>query len=78
MRAGGVGATGKGIVHGLVYRIEQGDCGRSLTRYSSWQPAPWSHPSDYQLAEGKSNEPTLASGHFLPLSEHPRIARNGL
>ncbi|MGY2293786.1 type VI secretion system tip protein TssI/VgrG, partial [Pseudomonas sp. SDO528_S397] len=28
------GATGKGVVHGLVYRIEQGDSGKTLTRYS--------------------------------------------
>ncbi|MBX8543001.1 type VI secretion system tip protein VgrG, partial [Pseudomonas cichorii] len=28
------GATGKGLIHGLVYRIEQGDSGRKLTRYS--------------------------------------------
>ena len=28
------GATGAGIIHGLVYRIEQGDSGKTLTRYS--------------------------------------------
>ncbi|PHN20919.1 type VI secretion system tip protein VgrG [Pseudomonas sp. ICMP 460] len=28
------GATGEGIIHGLVYRIEQGDSGKTLTRYS--------------------------------------------
>ncbi|SDZ68651.1 contractile injection system protein, VgrG/Pvc8 family, partial [Pseudomonas sp. NFIX28] len=28
------GATGKGLIHGLVYRIAQGDSGRKLTRYS--------------------------------------------
>lgn len=28
------GAAGTGIIHGLVYRIEQGDSGKQLTRYS--------------------------------------------
>ncbi|MCU0117936.1 contractile injection system protein, VgrG/Pvc8 family, partial [Pseudomonas sp. B2M1-30] len=28
------GATGEGKIHGLVYRIEQGDSGKTLTRYS--------------------------------------------
>uniref|UniRef100_UPI002405C5A7 contractile injection system protein, VgrG/Pvc8 family n=1 Tax=Pseudomonas viridiflava TaxID=33069 RepID=UPI002405C5A7 len=28
------GATGKGVIHGLAYRIEQGDSGERLTRYS--------------------------------------------
>ncbi|NUU39230.1 type VI secretion system tip protein TssI/VgrG [Pseudomonas sp. C2B4] len=36
------------------------------------------HRSDYRLAEGKGNEPTLASGHFLTLSEHPRAEWNDL
>jgi type VI secretion system VgrG family protein len=36
------------------------------------------HRSDYQLAEGKGDEPTLASGHFLALSEHPRAEWNDL
>ena len=30
------------------------------------------HRSDYQLASGKSNQPTLRSGHLLTLAEHPR------
>jgi len=30
------------------------------------------HRHDYELAEGDSDQPQLASGHFLPLGEHPR------
>jgi len=30
------------------------------------------HRHDYELAEGESDQPRLASGHFLPLGEHPR------
>ena len=36
------------------------------------------HRTDYQLAEGKSDEATLRSGHFFNLSEHPRQASNDL
>ncbi|PSS57010.1 type VI secretion system tip protein TssI/VgrG, partial [Pseudomonas sp. BBP2017] len=36
------------------------------------------HRSDYQLAEGKSDQPSLRSGHFFDLSEHPRKACNDL
>ncbi|EJL95901.1 Rhs element Vgr protein, partial [Pseudomonas sp. GM102] len=36
------------------------------------------HRSDYQLAEGKGDEPTLVSGHFMALSEHPRTEWNDL
>ena len=36
------------------------------------------HRSDYQLAEGNSDEPTLHSGHYLPLVEHPRSEWNDL
>jgi type VI secretion system secreted protein VgrG len=36
------------------------------------------HRSDYQLAEGKSDQPILVSGHFLALSEHPRAEWNDL
>jgi len=36
------------------------------------------HRSDYRLAEGKSDVPTLISGHFLTLSEHPRADWNDL
>lgn len=36
------------------------------------------HRSDYQLAEGKGDEPSLSTGHFLPLSDHPRNQWNDL
>ena len=36
------------------------------------------HRSDYQLAEGDSDQPTLRSGHFLAISEHPRREWNDL
>tara|TARA_R110000824_G_scaffold83343_3_gene208746 strand:+ start:30026 stop:32110 length:2085 start_codon:yes stop_codon:yes gene_type:complete len=36
------------------------------------------HRSDYRLAEGKSDVPSLISGHFLTLSEHPRADWNDL
>ena len=36
------------------------------------------HRHDYELAEGDSDQPQLASGHFLPLTEHPRSDWNQL
>jgi type VI secretion system secreted protein VgrG len=36
------------------------------------------HRIDYQLTEGKSDQPTLRSGHFFDLSEHPRKTYNDL
>ncbi|WP_104098353.1 type VI secretion system tip protein VgrG [Stutzerimonas kunmingensis] len=36
------------------------------------------HRHDYELAEGESDQPQLASGHFLPLGEHPRADWNQL
>ncbi|NHC09906.1 type VI secretion system tip protein TssI/VgrG [Stutzerimonas degradans] len=36
------------------------------------------HRHDYQLAESASDQPRLASGHFLPLTEHPRNDWNQL
>ncbi|MBK3869962.1 type VI secretion system tip protein VgrG [Pseudomonas stutzeri] len=36
------------------------------------------HRHDYRLAEGDSDQPQLASGHFLPLGEHPRREWNAL
>ena len=36
------------------------------------------HRADYQLTEGKSDKPTLRSGHFFDLSEHPRKTYNDL
>lgn len=37
-----------------------------------------SHRVDYQLAEGESDQPTLRSGHFFTLSDHPRNTCNDL
>ncbi|AZD36562.1 VgrG protein [Pseudomonas chlororaphis subsp. aurantiaca] len=36
------------------------------------------HRVDYQLAEGQSDQPTLRSGHFFNLIEHPRKRCNDL
>lgn len=36
------------------------------------------HRSDYQVAEGKSDQPSLRSGHFFNLTEHPRPSCNDL
>ncbi|MDR6913423.1 type VI secretion system secreted protein VgrG [Pseudomonas sp. 3296] len=36
------------------------------------------HRADYQLAEGKSDQPILRSGHFFNLTEHPRQQCNEL
>lgn len=36
------------------------------------------HRADYRLAQGKSDQPMLGSGHFLQLAEHPRQAWNDL
>ena len=36
------------------------------------------HRADYRQAEGKSDQPTLTTGHFLTLSEHPRQEWNDL
>ncbi|MFJ7313494.1 type VI secretion system tip protein TssI/VgrG [Pseudomonas sp. NPDC098747] len=36
------------------------------------------HRSDYQLAQGRSDQPALCSGHFLELTGHPRAECNTL
>ena len=36
------------------------------------------HRSDFQLAEGKSDQPLLVSGHFLALTQHPKAKWNDL
>ncbi|MCF7200834.1 type VI secretion system tip protein VgrG [Pseudomonas oligotrophica] len=36
------------------------------------------HRHDYQRAEGQSDQPRLASGHFLELNDHPRAEWNRL
>lgn len=36
------------------------------------------HRADYQLAEGRSDQCAIRSGHFVDMSEHPRADWNGL
>jgi len=36
------------------------------------------HRADYRLAEGRSDQPTLVSGHLLEISDHPRREWNDL
>lgn len=36
------------------------------------------HRADYQLIEGQSDQPSLRSGHFFDLTDHPRKAYNDL
>jgi type VI secretion system secreted protein VgrG len=36
------------------------------------------HRTDYQLAKGESDQPTLRSGHFFSLTQHPRKTYNDL
>ena len=36
------------------------------------------HRHDFELAQGDSDQPGLRSGHFLPLSDHPRANWNDL
>jgi type VI secretion system secreted protein VgrG len=36
------------------------------------------HRSDYRLAEGRSDQPKLVSGHLLEISDHPRSEWNDL
>jgi type VI secretion system secreted protein VgrG len=36
------------------------------------------HRTDYQLAEGRSDQPTLRGGHLFELTEHPRKTCNDL
>lgn len=51
----------------------QGERGKPLT-----QRALERHRADYRQGEGKSDQPTLVSGHFFSLAEHPRKAWNAL
>ncbi|UVM48535.1 type VI secretion system tip protein VgrG [Pseudomonas sp. B21-015] len=53
--------------------IENEKLGKQLARQALER-----HRSDYQLAEGKSDQPILRSGHFFTLTEHPRKACNEL
>jgi type VI secretion system secreted protein VgrG len=53
--------------------IENEKLGKQLARQALER-----HRSDYQLAEGKSDQPNLRSGHFFNLIEHPRQPYNDL
>jgi type VI secretion system secreted protein VgrG len=47
--------------------------GRQLARHALER-----HRSDYQLAEGSSDQANLRSGHFFELTDHPRQSYNDL
>ena len=51
----------------------QGERGKPLTRRALER-----HRADYRQSEGNSDQPTLVSGHFMLLSEHPRNEWNAL
>ena len=53
--------------------IENEKLGRHIARQALER-----HRTDYQLAEGNSDQPTLRSGHFFDLTGHPRRACNDL
>ncbi|WP_339494072.1 type VI secretion system Vgr family protein [Pseudomonas sp. RA_105y_Pfl2_P56] len=53
--------------------IENEKLGKQLARQTLER-----HRSDYQLAEGESDQPILRSGHFFTLTEHPRKTCNAL
>jgi type VI secretion system secreted protein VgrG len=54
-------------------RIENEKLGYQLARQALERQR-----TDYQLAEGQSNQPILRSGHFFDLTEHPRKTCNDL
>lgn len=54
-------------------RFTHRDRGRHLARRALER-----HRSDFQLAEGKSDQPSLVSGHFLALTRHPQARWNDL
>lgn len=53
--------------------IESEKLGKQLARQALER-----HRVDYQLVEGVSDQPTLRSGHFFDLTEHPRQGCNDL
>ncbi|AZE42645.1 VgrG protein [Pseudomonas chlororaphis subsp. aureofaciens] len=59
------------------YQYPGGFLQRERGKLSS-QRALEGHRADYRQAEGRSDQPTLVSGHFLELSEHPRQEWNDL
>ncbi|MGZ7456535.1 type VI secretion system Vgr family protein [Pseudomonas sp. Ma2-10] len=54
-------------------RFETENLGKQLARQALER-----HRSDYQVAEAKSDQPALRSGHFFNLIEHPRQPYNDL
>lgn len=54
-------------------RFTQRDRGKLLSRRAQER-----HRAECRVARGKSNQPALLSGHFLPLSEHPDEEWNDL
>lgn len=54
-------------------RFTQRDRGTLLSRRAQER-----HDAECRVARGKSNQPTLLSGHFLPLSDHPDAEWNDL
>ncbi|ALI00241.1 type VI secretion system tip protein VgrG [Pseudomonas sp. FW306-02-F02-AA] len=54
-------------------RMDTEERGKQLARQALER-----HRTDYQLAEGNSDQPTLRSGHFFDLTEHPRKTCNDL
>ncbi|RMP59675.1 hypothetical protein ALQ18_01153 [Pseudomonas marginalis pv. marginalis] len=59
--------------YGYPHLIENEKLGKQLARQALER-----HRADYQLAEGKSDQPTLRSGYFFNLTEHPRAQCNEL
>ena len=66
------------MAHNLTLSIINTPAASSTPSRRSSQRRLESHQADYRLAEGKSDQPTLRSGHFLALSNHPRQAWNDL
>ncbi len=54
-------------------RFETEKLGKQLARQALER-----HRSDYQMAEAKSDQPAMRSGHFFNLIEHPRHGYNDL
>ena len=54
-------------------RFEDGAHGKKLAAHALER-----HRSDYRLAEGKSDQPLLLSGHYLPLTDHGNDSWNDL
>ncbi|MGW8463817.1 type VI secretion system tip protein TssI/VgrG [Pseudomonas sp. CLCA07] len=59
--------------YGYPLYLESEKLGKQLARQALER-----HRVDYQLAEGESDQPTLRSGHFFGLREHPHETYNDL